>query len=668
MPAARTSNINERFDDRIDTHTDIRTHDVLVILRRSLAYIWPARWLFLLKFFLMVGSFVPAFVAVWPLKILTDHVILGNAFDASAVVFPPYIQPFVDAVATLDPFGLLLATLALLTLLVVIFGAGAGGGDGQLAFLAQGEDTATQSENMISAGWSMTGGIWGFGDLLCNIRLVQRVTNFHRTDLFSRLIRLPMTTLDDQRIGDSIYRTMYDAPAIQGVCFDITLMPVIALLGAFTSVVLMDYSYGDSIPELVWLGLATMPLTLILTIPLARFARRASQDSRGAGTATTNQIEENMSNVAAVQSHGVQERERENFAKASIESFRRFRRVVLVNIGIEVVTAGGALAFMWLWMFLAVSQQIIQGELLPGDMVVMAALFGTIAGTSITFGRLWIDLQHNVAGVRRVFFYLDLPTDDTQSGIEPFPKEIQDIAFENVEFSYDDTHVTLDEVTFTVQAGQTVAIVGPTGAGKTTLVYMLPRFLRPSRGSIQINGLSIDEFNVDELRQNIVHVFQEHSMFSRTLRENITLGNPNAATDLVERALRSSGVSDYVDDLPDGLETMLGPNGANLSVGQKQRLSIARALVCDAPVLILDEPTAALDPATEQALIRSLDVAKQGRVVFIIAHRLSTIQTADLILFLDEGRIVERGSHLDLMSLNGRYKEYVDTQNIESLQ
>ena len=629
-----------------------------------MSYIWPARWLFLLKFFLMVGSFVPAFVAIWPLKILTDHVILGNAFDESAARFPPYIQPFVDSVSTLDPTGLLLATLALLVLLVVLFGAGAGGGEGQLAFLAQGEDTASQSENMISAGWSMTGGIWGFGDLLCNIRLVQRVTNFHRTDLFSRLIRLPMTTLDDQRIGDSIFRTMYDAPAIQGVCFDITLMPVIALLGAFTSLALMDYSYGDSIPELVWLGLATMPLTLLLTIPLARFARRASQESRGAGTATTNRIEENMSNVAAVQSHGAQGREQESFANASIESFKRFRRVVLVNIGIEVVTAGGALAFMWLWMFLAVSKQIIQGELLPGDMLVMAALFGTIAGTSITFGRLWIDLQHNVAGVRRVFFYLDLPTDDTLSGTATFPDQIQNISFANVTFSYGDENVTLRDVSFTALAGQTVAIVGPTGAGKTTMMYMLPRFLHPSQGSIQINGRSIDAYNVDVLRQNIVHVFQEHSMFSRTLRENVTLGNPAATLDLVERALQSSGVADFLDDLPEGLETMLGPNGANLSVGQKQRVSIARALVCDAPVLILDEPTAALDPATEQSLIRSLDVAKQERIVFIIAHRLSTIQSADLILFLDEGSIVEQGSHSELIALNGRYSEYVNTQNL----
>ena len=473
-----------------------------------------------------------------------------------------------------------------------------------------------------------------------------------------------MPVLEDQRIGDSIYRTMYDAPSIQGVCFDLTLMPAIALLGAFSALALMDYSYGETIPELFWLGIATLPLSLLVTIPLARLARRASQESRSSGTATTNRVEENMSNIAALQSHGVQERERNSFADASVESFRRFRRVVLVNMGIDTVTSGGALALTWLWMFLLVSQRIIDGELLPGDMITMLGLVGVIAGTSITFGRLWIDLQHNVAGVRRVLFYLDLPTDDTLSGSVKFPRQIQQISFLNVGFAYDETKSALKDVSFTVHAGQTVALVGSTGAGKTTLVYMLPRFLKPNSGTITINGFSIEQYDVDDLRENITHVFQEHTLFSRSLLDNVKLGNPSASASVTERALSLSGVQTFLDELPAGRSTILGPNGANLSVGQKQRLSIARALVCDAAILILDEPTAALDPATEQALIRSLDVAKQERVVIIVAHRLSTIQSADLILFLDEGRIVEQGTHTELMVLDGQYREYVDLQDM----
>lgn len=648
-----------RFDDRIDTQPTIRTREVFLILRRALKYIWPARRLFLLKFFLMIGSFAPALVSIWPLKIFTDHVIVGESFDGSEVQFPPYIQPFVDAVAGMDPTGLMFATLGFLAVLIVLFGANVGGGGGQLAFMAQGEDTASQSENMISAGWSMTGGLWGVADLLCNIRLVQRVTNYLRTDLFGRLVRLPMTVLDDQRIGDSIYRTMYDAPSIQGVCFDLTLMPAITLLGAFTSLVVMDYSYGSTIPQLVWLGIATMPLTLMLTLPLAGIARRASQESRGAGSATTNRIEANMSNVAAVQSHGAQNREQKHFASASVESFKRFRRVILVNIGIDVVVAGGALAVMWLWMFLLVSEQIIVGRLLPGDMLVMTGLFGTIAGASITFGRLWIDFQHNVAGVRRVFFYLDLPSDDVHSSSQAFPDDIQTISFERVTFGYDEDQPVLKDIDFEVSAGQTIAIAGSTGVGKTTLMYLLTRFLAPTAGTVRINGVSLEQFNVDEVRQRIVHVFQEHTMFSTSLLENVKLGNPDADEAIVQRALEISGVSDFLADLPDGLNTTLGPNGANLSVGQKQRLSIARALVCDAPILILDEPTAALDPVTERALMRSLEAAKQDRILFMIAHRLSTIQSADQILFLANGTIAEHGTHQSLVAQQGSYADFV---------
>ena len=187
------SSNSQQFDDRVDVQTALTSGEVFIILKRALVeYLWPARNLFALKFILMLGSFVPALVATWPLKILADHVILGHDLDASSVQYPPFIQPFIDAVSGSDPTGLLLATMAFLVVLVIIFGAGAGNSEGQLAFLAQGEDTASQSENMISAGWSMTGGLWGLGDLLCNIRLVQRVTNMLRTDLYRDLLHLPM--------------------------------------------------------------------------------------------------------------------------------------------------------------------------------------------------------------------------------------------------------------------------------------------------------------------------------------------------------------------------------------------------------------------------------------------------------------------------------------------
>ncbi len=653
---------DDRYDDLIDTDAALDARGVLRILRRALGYIWPARRLFLLKFVLMLGSFAPLLLAPWPIKMLFDHVVLEADLDASSVRFPPFFQPFVDAVAGLDPSGLLAATLALLVVLVVLFGTGAGGPRGNAAFLAQGQDNATQSENMISAGWSMAGGVWGLADLLCNIRLVQHVTNGLRTQLFARLTRLPMPVLDDQRIGDGVYRTMYDAPAIQGICFDITLMPVVSVLGAAVSVTLMEYSFGHIIPELIWLGIATLPMALLLTAPLAGLARRASQASRSSGTATTNRLEEGATHMAAVQSYGAEDREHARFASASADSFRRHRHVVAVNIAIEVMS-GLALASLGVWAFLLVSEQIIRGALLPGDFLVVLGLFGTVAGSAITFGRLWVDFQNNAAGVRRVFFFIDLPNDRSGTGTAPAPAAPTSIAFEQVGLVYPDGREALTEVTFRAHAGQTIAIVGPTGAGKTSLAYMIPGFLQPTTGRVLLGGRDLREYDIDALREQTAYVFQEHLLFADTVAGNLRLGKPDATDAEVSAAARASGADAFIESLPDGYDTVLGRDGGTLSVGQKQRLSIARGLARNTPILILDEPTAALDPETERALIAALDVAKGERFVFVIAHRLSTIASADWILFMDDGRIVEQGPHGELAAKpDGAYRRFLDLQ------
>ena len=665
MPDGTEAN-TRLYDDVVDVHPDLTAAGVFRILRRCLAYIRPHWRLFALKFGLMLGSFAPFLIVPWPLKILVDHVVLQHALAESTIRFPPFFEPFVVAVAGLDPFVLLLATLALLGILVILFGAGTGDPRGNLAFLAQGQDTATQSENLISAGWSMAGGVWGLLDLLCNIRLVQRVTDSFRTHLFDRLVRLPMPVLDDQRIGDSIYRTMYDAPAIQGICFDITLMPVVSILGAAVSVYVMNYSFGHIIPELIWLAMATMPLALLLTAPLAGLARRASQASRSSGAATTNRIEANTANMAAVQSHGAEDRQREEFAGASVDSFRRYRHLVAVGIAIDVASSLAFLA-VGVWTFLLVTEQIIKGALLPGDFLVILGLFGAVAGASITFGRLWVDFQNNAAGVRRVFFFIDLPGDHDDATATRSPREFasrilhrahqrtsarrlrEGITFDKVGLVYPDGRQALDGVSFKARMGHTIALVGPTGAGKTSLAYLVPGFLQPTSGRVLFDGVDTRELDPASIRDQVSYVFQEHLLFSETILDNLRLGRPDATEAELKQAARLGGAHDFVAALTDGYDTVLGGGGGTLSVGQKQRLSIARGLVRDTPVLILDEPTAALDPDSESALVDALNGLKENRIVFLIAHRLSTVANADLVVFMDDGRVVEMGSPAELM-------------------
>ena len=226
----------------------------------------------------------------------------------------------------------------------------------------------------------------------------------------------------------------------------------------------------------------------------------------------------------------------------------------------------------------------------------------------------------------------------------------ESIAFDNVGLVYPDGRQALSGVSFEARMGQIVALVGPTGAGKTSLPYLVPAFLKPTSGRVLFDGVDTREIDPGAIRNQVSYVFQEHLLFSETILDNLRLGRPDATEAEVQRAARMAGAHDFVAALPDGYQTVLGGGGGTLSVGQKQRISIARGLLRDTPVLILDEPTAALDPDAESALVDALDGIRRDRIVFLIAHRLTTVATADLVVFMHDGRIVESGSPAELMA------------------
>jgi ABC-type multidrug transport system fused ATPase/permease subunit len=267
------------------------------------------------------------------------------------------------------------------------------------------------------------------------------------------------------------------------------------------------------------------------------------------------------------------------------------------------------------------------------------------------------------ASGERVFEILDTPNAiNNHSQPISFPKRIMDIDFQNVSFSYDDRNTIIEDLSFSIPEGSTTALVGATGAGKSTTANLLLRYYDITSGSITIGGESLDRIDLTNLRQNIGLVSQDPFLFDATVRENLLLADPNATNEDMWSALEMASAKDFVQKLPSQENTMIGERGIRLSMGEKQRLTLARALLKNPPILVLDEATASVDVETERFIQKALDNLIIGRTTLIIAHRLSTIRNADQILFLENGRLIERGNHAQLLNLNGKYSRFCKYQ------
>ena len=653
------------YHDRLDVRTALTGGDVVALFRRALGYLWPQRRLFAARVALMVVIYGLGLLLPWFLKVLIDHGVMQQAIppDGEGLLYPAFMAWFLESAAGMDPLAVTVYALAVLAVLFLFVGYS--GNTLLEANLAEGADVATRSENKISAGFSAARGLVGLLDLCIAIRLSQRITHHVRGELFSRLSRQPLTSLNLQRSGDAMFRVMHDAPSIAGICYALTLSPLAMVVSVGANLWVLTAVYGSVAPELVWIGFSAVGLTLVATSPLARWARRISQASRASGSATTDELEEGFRNVAAVQSLGGSERQREAFAAASRESFRQSLLLVWVANLVEWIAEHVHLVFATAG-FWVIFTGIVRGELTLGDTPVVIRMYSLLYETAMQFGRIWIDQQDNAAAARRVFFSMDHevePSAAPQPTAELRWSDPLTLRFEGVGFRYPDGRRALDAVSFEASTGQTLAIVGPSGAGKTTLAQMTPKFLHPTEGRITLNGVDLAELETAELRRAVAYVFQEHQLLTDTVAANLRIANPQAEIADMESACRLAGALDFVQAMPDGFAARIGRGGGALSTGQKQRLSIARGLLRGAPILILDEPTAALDPETERALLDSLSTSRQDRLTIVIAHRLSTIERADRIVYLDQGRVVETGTHAQLMSNpNSAYRRFVDLQ------
>ena len=632
----------------------------LHVIALAVRYARPFAARFAAKAGLVLTSIAVLLILPFPAKVLIDHVVLGHPVAAER---NPLVREPLLWLGLTEPGMIFWAMAALLVCCSSSLARWARGrGDRADRSLARRwSDTASQTENETNAGFSLVGGLLGLLDYFVTIRLTQDLNHHYRTRLYGRIQTLPYAAFDDAKVGDAIYRVLYDTPAITITVYRLLLTPLGAPLAILASAFLHRIAFGDH-PPIYLSALAMLPLSLVVGVALGGVLRRRAARSRRAGALATATAEESLSNVVAVQAFGAEAKERARYDAASWRSFTEFRGVVAASMA---VAAGGFLlaapaALIALRYILGL---LATGAITPGDLGLVFGYFMGIVVPAVDLGALWPRIQGSLVGLHRVFHVLEhLPAelDDTD---RPALSSIRDsIAFEHVSFRFDGRPV-LRDVSLRARRGTITAIVGPAGAGKTTLVSLIPRFHEPDVGRILADGTDLGTVRLASVRQQVAFAFQESVLFSDSIAENIRFGHLPASEEDVRRAAEQALADDFIQALPDGYATRLGRAGAKLSVGQKQRLQVARALVRPAAVLILDEPTAALDPETEAALVRALRAASRERIVFVVTHRLSTVIEADQILFLEDGRIVERGRHADLVARpDGAYRRFWDVQ------
>ena len=639
--------------------------ETLRILARSWSFVRFFKIRFAVKWVLTLLSLMfPILVLPWTLQIMIDHVVLGNPIDSSTgyLGFPAYLHPILDLMQDMSAWEILSWLTGSSFLLVIFFGAYSNEQrDTSEADMQQGNDTATQQDNWTHGGFSFSGGITGYYEYKMNSRLTQSINHLIRAKLFHRIQSLPITTLEDQRIGDAIYRVMYDSPSINQIFYEIINRPTLSTI-LFIAAMATMMSAFPHVPEVVWCAAAIFPIYILITGPFSSIMRRVQEKSRHSGSVTTSTIEEGMDNILAVQSLGGEDKERARFGADSKESFKRFRFVMLVEILLANAQGLGGVLILTLAFWLVISR-VIDGDLTPGNYGSLMFYFGWMAGPAISFATLWIHLQRFAPGMRRVFALMDLPVEEDLGHLR-IDTINEDIEIKGAGLVYPDGRRALKDVSFEAKIGQIVAFVGPTGSGKTSLAYLLPRYHMATEGEVFIDGVDVRDIKIESLRSQITYVFQETQLFSLSIFDNICFGKPEASQVEVERVAKIAGIHDFIISLPGGYETKLGSTAiSKLSVGQKQRIAIARGLLRDSKILILDEPTSALDPETEQYLVNALKEASKDRLVIIIAHRLSTIANADKIIFLEDGVILEQGSPGELMrNEDSHYRNYVRLQ------
>jgi ATP-binding cassette subfamily B protein/subfamily B ATP-binding cassette protein MsbA len=580
--------------------------DVFAVLRRALQYLRPYRPRFLGGVALTGTGILLDLVKPLPLAIVID-VVLGHG------ALPRWLQPFLGGAGNVT-----LLSIAAGAIVIVTFLRGA----------------VTVAANYLT------------------IETGQRMVNDLRTEIWAHLQKLSLKFHHQQQTGDLLFRVMADTYSAQGMVMN-GFLPLcsaaVMLLGMFT--VMLQYDWQLSLVALI----VCPPLYLAVN-RIGHHIHRHASASREAESALYARAESTIGAVKLMQAYGREDRAVAEFREGSERSLalalRLYSAETVFGLVVDCVLAVGTAALVWLGAI-----HVMQGRLQVGDLLIFLSYLKDLYAPIQNISANLAEISSSRAGLERVFSVLDVVPDITDApGAKPLPQARGEVRFENVTFAYEDGYPVLRNVDLAIPAGQRVALVGRTGAGKSTLASLALRFFDPQEGRVRIDGHDLRDVTLRSLRSAITLMLQEPILFHTTVTENVAFG-ADVSMDAVREAAQRAEAHEFIAALPQGYDTVIGQDGVTLSGGQRQRLALARALLRQAPIVILDEPTSSLDVKTESQVWENVERLLDGRTAIVIAHRLSTARRADRIVVLDHGLVVEQGTHDELLAANGAYAE-----------
>jgi ATP-binding cassette subfamily B protein len=484
-----------------------------------------------------------------------------------------------------------------------------------------------------------------------------------RAEVYEKLQRLSFRFYDANSTGSIITRVTSDVQSVRMFLDQVLIQSVIMLISLTAYVCYM----ASLSPALTIACLATTPVLWFMSAAFSRRIQPAYDRNRTLVERMVQILAESITGAQVIKAFGREAEARGRFDAANQACFDQqqdiFWRVSLFSPAVGFLTRINMMVLLGYGGWLVMHDQLPLGA----GLVVFAGLLEQFSGQVNNVATIVNSVQQSLIGARRVFEILDAPV-EVKNAPAPLrlPKLRGEVRFERVSFAYDGAEAVVRDIELTVQPGQCVAILGATGAGKSVLMSLVPRFFDPTAGRLLVDGHDVRTLDLDDLRRNIGIVFQESFLFSNTVAANIAFGHPEASRAQIERAAKIAAAHDFIMALPQAYDTLLGEGAQTLSGGQRQRLAIARAVLLEPAIMLLDDPTAAIDSETEHEIFAALENAIEGRTTFIVAHRLSTLRRADFIIVLEDGRIVQRGTHEELMRVPGPYLRVADLQLVDA--